>query len=98
MSEPRRVLRDREIVASHVKERVGHPEREPVNEPPAQKPRPMLERVIIEINPDNERETDENNAQRHATVRNSSPNPARHTRKIFATEDIGDLAPNLNLQ
>src|SRR5881227_2810568 len=30
-----RVLRDREIVASHVKERVSHPQREPVNEPPA---------------------------------------------------------------
>ena len=85
-----RVLRDGEIVASHVKERVSHPEREPVNEPPAQKPRAMLEWVIVEINPDDERETDENNAERHSTVRNSSPNPARHTRKIFVTEDIGD--------
>ena len=85
-----RVLRDREIVASHVEERVGHPEREPVNEPPAQKPRPMLERVIIKINPDNQRETDENNAERHATVRNSSPNPARHTRKIFVTAPADD--------
>ncbi len=59
------VLRDREIVASHVKERVGHPEREPIDEPPAQKPRPMFERIIIEINSDNEREADENNAERH---------------------------------
>ena len=45
----------------------------------------MLERIIIKINPDNEREADENNAERHATVRNSSPNPARRTRKIFVT-------------
>src|SRR5436190_9882092 len=50
----------------------------------------MLEWVIIEIDADNERETDKNNAERHATVRNSSPNPARHTRKIFVTEGIGD--------
>ena len=50
----------------------------------------MLERVIIEIDPDYERETDKNNAKRHATVLNSSPNPARHTRKIFVTEDIED--------
>ena len=50
----------------------------------------MLEWVIIEIDPDNERETDKNNAERHATVRNSSPNPALHTRKIFVTEGIGD--------
>src|SRR5882757_2105810 len=50
----------------------------------------MLEWVIIEIDPDNERETDKNNAERHATVRNSSPNPTRHTRKIFVTADIGD--------
>src|SRR5207248_7226151 len=84
------VLRDGEIVASHVKERVSHPEGEPVNEPPAQKPRPMLEGVIIKINPDNEREADENNTQRHATVRNSSPNPARHTRKIFVTASAND--------
>jgi hypothetical protein len=44
----------------------------------------MLEWVIIKINHDNERETDKNNAERHATVGNSSPNLARHTRKIFA--------------
>ena len=50
----------------------------------------MLEWVIIKIDPDNERETDKNNAERHATVQNSSPNPARHTRKIFGAEDIGD--------
>jgi hypothetical protein len=50
----------------------------------------MLEWVIIKVNPDNEREADENNTQRHAIVRNFSPNPARHTRKIFVTEDIGD--------
>ena len=45
----------------------------------------MLEWVIIEIDPDNERETDENDAERHATVGNSSPNPARDTRKIFVS-------------
>jgi len=50
----------------------------------------MLEWVIVEIDPDNEGDTDKNNAERHTTVRNSSPNPARHTRKIFVTEDIGD--------
>src|SRR5512140_3217089 len=50
----------------------------------------MLEWVIIKINPDNERETDKNNAERHATVRNSSPNPACHTRKIFVTASADD--------
>jgi len=45
----------------------------------------VLERVIVEINPDNKHETDKNNAERHATVPNSSPNPARDTRKIFVT-------------
>src|SRR5207253_10712985 len=83
-------LRDREIVASQLKERISHPEREPVNGPPAQKPRPMLEAVIITINPDNEGQADKNDAARHATVRNSSPNPARHTRKIFVTASAND--------
>src|SRR4029078_8378021 len=50
----------------------------------------MLEVVIIKINPDNEREADENNTQRHAIVRNFSPNPARHTRKIFVTAFADD--------
>jgi hypothetical protein len=59
MSGPEGVFRHGKIVASHVEERVGHPEREPVDEPPAQKPRAMSERIIIEINPDNQRETDE---------------------------------------
>ena len=54
----------------------------------------MLEWVIIEIDPDNERETDKNNAERHATVRNSSPNPARHTRKIFVTASADDRDQN----
>ena len=80
-----RVLRDGEVVASHVKERVGHPEREPVDESPAQKPRPMLERIVVEINPDDQREADENNAERHATVRNCSPNLPCGTRKIFVS-------------
>jgi hypothetical protein len=50
----------------------------------------MLERIVIKIDPDYEREADKNNAERHATVRNSSPNPARHTRKIFVAADITD--------
>jgi hypothetical protein len=54
----------------------------------------MPEGVIIKINPDNEREADENNTQRHATVRNSSPNPARHTRKIFVTASADDRDQN----
>src|SRR5207237_10879687 len=54
----------------------------------------MLEWVIIKVNPDNERETDKNNAERHATVRNSSPNPARHTRKIFVTASADDQDQN----
>src|SRR5436305_13888686 len=54
----------------------------------------MLEWVIIKVNPDNERETDKNNAERHATIRNSSPNPARHTRKIFVTASADDQDQN----
>ena len=50
----------------------------------------MLEWVIIKINPDNEREADENDTQRHAIVRNSSPNPVRHTRKILVTACADD--------
>src|SRR5437762_7433236 len=76
-----RFLGDSEIVASHIKERIGHPEWEPVDETPAQKRRPMPERIIIEINPHDQRETDEDNAERHGILRNSSQNPARETRK-----------------
>jgi hypothetical protein len=55
----------REIVTSHVEERVSHPERKPVRETSAQKPRAMAERVIVEVKSDYYRETDGNNAQGH---------------------------------
>ena len=91
MSEPSAFL-DSEIVASHIKERVGHPEWEPVDETPAQKPRPIPERIFIEIDPNNERNADKtmlSDMGSFGIVHRIQP--ARHAKSSYHTNVICDV-------